>query len=177
MPAEPGVSDPWLFAKLGGKATPFACLSIPDYCYSNTGKTSDGLDWITTTSGNGKYLFTQNDADVANCLVNLHYTQNTRCISVGSSSCQGKVTTSKIQNSKSINPTAGAIGELTGTKQITAAQSRAIQAAVQSLVGTQVSSNYSDDPSDGGGVVGIASGDAGSEDAQLFLDFIGQDQC
>ena len=177
MPAEPGYSNPWLFSKLGGKPTPFGCQAIPDVCLANTGTAANGNPWTYTTSSNGQYLFVKNDATVADCLVNLHYTQNTRCISVAGSPCQALVTSSKIQNSRSINPGGGAIGELTETAQLTAAQSSTMQAAVEALIGQKVSSSRADDANDQGGSVSVASGNPGSEDAYVTINFYGEDQC
>ena len=166
-----------LFSKLGGKPTPFGCLEIEDHCLANTGTAANGKPRTYTTSSNGQYLFLKNNATVADCLVNLHYTQNTRCISVGGSPCQALVTTSRIQNSRSINPSGGAIGELTETAQLTAAQSSTMQAAVEALIGQKTSSSFADDPNDQGGQVSVASGNPGSEDAYVTINFYGEDPC
>ena len=176
LPPEPGVVIPALFTALGGKPTPFGCQGNPGACYSSEGQTANGLPWTISSSNGGSYLFLQNDADVVNCLVNLHFTQNTRCISVKGSECEAKVTTSKVQDTRSINPTAGAIGALKGTAQVTAPQSLAIQSAVQAMVGQNVTSSYADAGGHGGDL-GAASGKAGSEDAYISIDFSGQDDC
>lgn len=177
-PREPVGYTPWLYKKLGGKPIPYGCTGYEGDCLVNTGTTDNGYHYITTTPVHGKYSFLQNDADVAKCLVDLHSTQNIRCVSVTGSKCQPLVTTSKIQNIQSINPSGGALGEIIGLKQLNATQSQAIQAAAQSLVGQTVSSSWNDgDAEDSDVITGLSSGDPGAETAYVNFRFYGEGAC
>lgn len=59
-------------------------LGTWDVCYSKTGNV---------------YTWAQDDVNVANCLINLHYTQDDACISVAGSECEQYAKGSMIINS------------------------------------------------------------------------------
>jgi hypothetical protein len=85
-------------------------------------------------------LWAQRDADVANCLTNLHYVQADVCISVAGSSCDNGYIAAggRIQNSR-----LALIGS--GTQkhaQISADESSAIQQGYNSLVGGAASAGW-----------------------------------
>lgn len=86
---------------------------------------TDNATWQVTTQSLGKYVWTQDDANTANCLTNLHFAQNDACISTSGSMCAAHAGTSKILNEKT-------------EKQLVSYDSFSIQAASQALVGTSV---------------------------------------
>ncbi|KAJ5091617.1 hypothetical protein NUU61_006487 [Penicillium alfredii] len=79
----------------------------------------------------GDQNFTQQDADVAKCLTNLHYVQEDTCISVKGSMCDNGYLDGggRIQNTQL---------SLLYDAQLTADQSSAMQYAIQSMVGTNI---------------------------------------
>lgn len=100
---------------------------------------SDGASWVAYTGANTDYAFTQDDATTANCLVNLHFTQDDACISVAGSECAAKAGTSKILNARASNQFND--GPADGWKRLTSDDSDAIQAAISAMVRSNVNSS------------------------------------
>jgi hypothetical protein len=106
-----------------------ACCEEIEDCYTLSGKTDDGLNWCAG-SWTGTTNWTQGDADTAKCLTNLHYVQNDKCITKSGSSCD---------NGDSSPDVAKAYDTfLYGNYQLSSNDSRAIQAAMDAMVGKQI---------------------------------------
>jgi len=93
---------------------------------------SDGSSWVASTGAEGDYAFIQDDATAANCLVNLHFTQDDACISLAGSECAANAGTSKILNVRAMNQ--GTDGPFDGWRRLTSDDSAAIQAAISAMV-------------------------------------------
>ena len=132
-------------------------------CYSTKGTADSGDDW-ELCFGKGDYVWLQDDANTANCLTNLHYTQDDACISVAGSSCEAGKGTSKILNAQ--------VSYIIGSKQIDSADSDAIQSASNALVGSSVDSG-----SDLDGGVTLAHAGQNGEYVNILFRFGGGQQC
>jgi len=86
----------------------------------------------------GDYAFVQDDATTANCLVNLHFTQDDACISLASSECAANAGTSKILKVRASDQ--GNDGAENGLSKLTNDDSNAIQAAISTMVRNNVNS-------------------------------------
>ena len=123
------------------KDVPVCCdpKPAPDTCYHSAGISPSG-DAYETYFADGDYLWLGDDSTLANCLIDLHYRQNTKCISVEGSKCEDVRGTSKILNAQmgyaSKKQIHGHFGD--GDFQLDAAGSRAMQAASNDMVGERV---------------------------------------
>lgn len=117
--------------KVLGGTPPTCCDNELSTCRLIAGKTTDGLLFNACYTP-GTSMFYDFDATVANCIINLHYTQADACISVAGSVC-GQGYGGGLMT--------GFVSWRTATK-LSADQSRAIQAAANALVGTSVSYDH-----------------------------------
>lgn len=105
---------------------------------------TDGSTWLAQTYSDqynpAEYIWVQDDANTANCLINLHYMQGDGCISVKGSSCEATAGSSKILNAR--------VG-----MQLSGDDSSSLQAASSAIVGSNVNSNM-----DGSDKKGMSSG-------------------
>lgn len=78
----------------------------------------------------GTYVWMQDDVETAKCLIDLHYRQNSACISVKGSRCDAIKGTSRILNIRK------AVISFNGkVENFSAGESGALQAAVSSMLG------------------------------------------
>jgi hypothetical protein len=78
----------------------------------------------------GDYLWLKGDVETAKFLIDLHYRQNSACISVAGSRCEAGKGTSKILNIRK------AVSSFNGkVEEFSASESGALQAAVSSMLG------------------------------------------
>lgn len=131
------------FAGLTSALAGTACCTNQGDCSTISGTTDDGLHWCYGYH-EGDIKFGDAALDVGRCMVNLHFTQDVRCISVAGSPCEGRQT--KI--------TAVQEGHWQGSNQLSAESSRAIQAAMQAAHDNGLS--YSDDELIGPGFLEFA---------------------
>lgn len=90
---------------------------------------------------NGLVSFTPADQSVSKCLTNLHFTQDSACITTAGSSCEGPQTTIVSAHDSM----------LYGNHQISSDDSLAIQAAMDDAAATGL--KWSDDTSNGPGYI------------------------
>lgn len=94
--------------------------------------TSDNSKWIAMTQDHvehpAEYVWLEDDARTANCLIRLHHFQQDECISVRGSVCEAEKGTSKILNAR----VHGGLGSLASDEY------RALQEASLALIGTAV---------------------------------------
>ena len=97
--------------------------------------TSDNLKWIAMSQDHeehpANYVWLEDDARTANCLIRLHHFQQDECISVRGSVCEASKGMSKILNAR----VSGGLGSLASDEY------HALQEASQALVGTAVNSD------------------------------------
>lgn len=119
--------------------TATACCEEIEDCYTLSGKTDDGLNWCAGYWA-GNTNWTQGDADAAKCLTNLHYVQNDKCITKAGSSCDNGDASPDVVTAYDTF--------LYGPYQLSSDDSRAVQAAMDALVGRSIDLN-ADIDSDG----------------------------
>ena len=118
----------------------------------------------------GTYLWTKDDTAVADCLIDLHWSQSSKCISVKGSPCEKVKGKSRINNSQIKHP---------GPDQISASASRAMQAGADALIGMKVKTYVSDKEKrqiDGYVYFGHV-GPEGNDDHLLFVRFDTEEGC
>lgn len=143
---------------------------------------TDDASWVLSTANSNdnpaQYVWTQDDATTANCLINLHFTQGDSCISVQGSECESGAGSSKILIAVGFFPTSsGDAGS-----QLSSDDSDALQAASSALVGATVNSAPGAgvqiiriDPSDK--TADIQQGDVPAEHGGVQISFGGDNQC
>ncbi|KAJ5116134.1 hypothetical protein N7456_000482 [Penicillium angulare] len=131
-----------------------------------TGQGDDVPDKWEICYYDGDDTFTQADADAANCLVNLHFTQDDKCIDVKGSMCAPGYS-GPLQNAQ--------VSYIYGPYQITGAQSVSLQAAINAIVGKKYSNVI-----DGGishTIEATLVADNGSGIVGVTLYFVGENDC
>lgn len=141
---------------------------------------SDGSSWVAYTGASTDYAFVQDDANTARCLVNLHFTQDTGCISLAGSECEANAGTSRILNVGAWNQ--GNDGPADGWKQLTGDDSATIQAGIQAMVGGNVNSSPNSGVTVGHYDFGDKKktdtlGDVPTEHGAVKINFGGSEQC
>lgn len=139
-----------------------------------TSTTSTGGNWDTCWAP-GDYLWTEDDTEVTKCLIDLHYQQQTKCISVQGSSCEKVKGESKILNAEM---------DALGAPQLTSGASRGMQAGAEAMIGMEVKSwedhfLYTWDylAVDGFVFIGHQDPELAGDDYVLFIRFGGEEQC
>lgn len=117
------------FDKVFGK--PVLCCGGYPYmeCMANHGTAEAGDEWDLCFTP-GDYLWLEDDSKTANCLIDLHHKQDSKCISVEGSSCEAIKGTSKILNAQ--------VSYIVGDKTIDSAASLAMQGASNAMVDEKV---------------------------------------
>ncbi|KAJ5272594.1 hypothetical protein N7478_007719 [Penicillium angulare] len=148
-------------------------LPIPfQYCYSK--KAIDFLSPFMLHSINtfsiaaeGEIEFTQADADAANCLVNLHYTQDDACISIKGSMCEDGYD-GMLQNAR--------MSYISGPYQISSDESISFQGAINKMVGAKMRTDKTNDVAHMP-AVSLVSKTNGVGMVAIYFRYIGEDEC
>ena len=112
------------------------------------------------------YLFLQDDATTAACLIDLHYKQASRCISVAGSPCEAGKGTSQILNVW--------MGK---ERKLSSDDSLVLQAAANGMVGQTVSSGRSDHDGQSQGSVKVVRVGQNVAESGVDIRFGGDEQC
>jgi len=116
------------------------CAKIGD-CTTVSGTTDGGLHWCYGYHGGG-IEFSNDDGKVAQCLTDLHYKQNSACITTKGSSCDTGIGPDVVSAHES---------RLYGNHQLSSDDSLAIQAAIGAAVANGL--KWSDDTTKGPGYI------------------------